>query len=312
MQRLSKVASRISHSYGSIPNGGAKTNLATPRNRLLYYHEIPNWQQENECLLSGYRPTADSTLDCVLSTFRWHNETVNIISHIFGSIVFAGLPWHFYQYVYTQTRNVLPIDFILFTLYFVGVSICFACSASCHIVWNHSPSIASFGNQLDYFGIVLLMWSASLPSIYYGFICDRNAQIFHWSLTSAFAVGCIVFTMNPRFCLPRFRKYRAALYTGLGLAALLFVGHGIMLHGIAIQEKRMALKWMVAMATFNLLGAAAYAARIPERIFPYTFDFFGASHQIFHIMVLFAGVTHYLGLINALIEVREIGQNCGE
>lgn len=72
----------------------------------------------------------------------------------------------------------------------------------------------------------------------------------------------------------------------------------------------MALRWMLVMASFNLFGAAAYSVRIPERIFPYKFDFIGASHQVFHIMVIIAGITHYFGLIQAFREIRSFEGYC--
>ena len=101
------------------------------------------------------------------------------------------------------------------------------------------------------------------------------------------------------------------MYAGLGFAALFFVSHGLWLHGFAVQNKRMALDWMLLMAAFNVFGAVAYALRVPERLLPYRFDFCGASHQIFHIMVLFAGVTHYLGLIEAFKESQNSESACG-
>ncbi|KAL9630582.1 MAG: hypothetical protein Q9204_004647 [Flavoplaca sp. TL-2023a] len=59
------------------------------------------------------------------------------------------------------------------------------------------------------------------------------------------------------------------MYAGLGLSAVIFVIHGILLHGWASQNQRMSLDWMALMATFNLLGATIYAARIlPRRCFP--------------------------------------------
>lgn len=61
---------------------------------------------------------------------------------------------------------------------------------------------------------------------------------------------------------------------------------------------------MMLMAALNLVGAACYAARFPERWYPYRFDFFGASHQLFHVFVLAAGVAHYRALALALLEVR--------
>lgn len=52
------------------------------------------------------------------------------------------------------------------------------------------------------------------------------------------------------------------MYAGLGLSAVIFVIHGILLHGWALQNQRMSLNWMALMATFNLLGATIYAARV--------------------------------------------------
>ncbi|KAF2238395.1 mPR-like GPCR protein [Viridothelium virens] len=275
---------------------------------LHLYNEIPIWQQENEYLLSGYRPTSDSFLQCTWSLTLWHNETINIHSHILGCIFFGAAPWHFYHCVYSVYPDKSSTDLILFFMYLLGVSICFGCSArdhsSCHVLWNHSPSIASLGTQLDYAGIILLMWTASLPSIHYGFAEDKVARNFHWALTTLVASGCVWVTLHPRFRSPCFRPYRAIMYTGLGLSALFSVFHGLWLYGFAVQRRRVALDWMLLVAVFNSLGTAAYASRFPERWWPHRFDFVGASHQIFHVMVLLAGAAHYIGLIQSFHEAR--------
>ena len=54
-------------------------------------------------------------------------------------------------------------------------------SISFHIISNHSPLVSKWGNQLDYLGIVVLMWGATIPSIYYGFLCDPDLQKIYWS-----------------------------------------------------------------------------------------------------------------------------------
>lgn len=81
--------------------------------------------------------------------FAWHNETskshergppfaldqtlishtVNIHSHTIGCLLFAWLPFHFYGNVYSEIENPQPLEALLFVLYFVGVALCFACSA---------------------------------------------------------------------------------------------------------------------------------------------------------------------------------------
>jgi len=55
---------------------------------------------------------------------------------------------------------------------------------SFHIVANHSEEIAIRGNQLDYLGVVILIWGSTIPSVYYGFYCDPKLQILYWVVVS--------------------------------------------------------------------------------------------------------------------------------
>jgi len=47
--------------------------------------------------------------------------------------------------------------------------------------------------------------------------------------------------------------------------------------------------------------------RIPERFAPGRFDIWGSSHQIFHVLVLAAAVTHLVGLLKAFEFHRSAG-----
>lgn len=40
----------------------------------------------------------------------------------------------------------------------------------------------------------------------------------------------------------------------------------------------------------------SYAERCPERFAPGRFDLFGTSHQIFHVMILFAAYAHWCAI----------------
>lgn len=231
-------------------------------------------------MLTSDRPTAGSWKKCLESMLGWHNETseqlksttfyvlilillqVNIHSHTFGAALFAILPLHFYYTLYQNVHDAQPMDAVVFLLYFIGVAICFACSAGCHVVWNHSPPVASLGNRLDFSGIVILMWGASIASIHFAFICDPGLRTIHWALVSASAAGCVAFTLYPVFIKPAFRAARAGMYASFGLFAVVFVMHGFYLYGFAIQRRRLALEWMALMALLNLLGAAFYALRV--------------------------------------------------
>jgi predicted membrane channel-forming protein YqfA (hemolysin III family) len=54
---------------------------------------------------------------------------------------------------------------------------------------------------------------------------------------------------------------------------------------------------------FHCLSAAALLTtgqiRWPERSFPGAFDIWGSSHQIFHVFVLLAAMTHLYGMAKA-------------
>lgn len=108
------------------------------------------------------------------------------------------------------------------------------------------------------------------------------------------------------------------MYAGLGLSAIVFITHGLILHGWEIQKHRMSLEWMALMAGLNITGAVAYASRVsihlsflvyqnfilkitqvPERWYPLRHDIYGSSHQILHFMVIFAALAHMFGLLRA-------------
>ncbi|KAL9534612.1 ADIPOR-like receptor [Sphaerulina musiva] len=287
----------------------------SPRNpwRLLFWHEIPSWQKDNEFILSGYRPTSHSIWKSILSLSYLNNQTINAYSHLVGSAIFLALPWYFYEKIYNDT-TITPygqlVDLVVVSTYCLGVAVCFAFSATFHILWNHSSECSRFCNKLDYLGILVLMWGAGIPTIYYGFLCNPTLRWTYWAMTTSTALGCTYLTLSPHFASPAFRHWRAGLYAGFGLSSIIFVGHGLLLYGWEVQRSRMSLLYMGWMATANLVGAAIYAARIPERWVPYRFDTFGASHQIFHVAVMLAAWIHFDGLATAFRLIRVVPDRC--
>lgn len=100
------------------------------------------------------------------------------------------------------------------------------------------------------------------------------------------------------------------MYGGLGLSAVVFVMHGILLHGWTVQNRRMSVDWMGLIALFNLTGAGIYAARNPETFWPLKYDIYGSSHQVLHIAVVLAGLAHMFGLFRAFDYLHTYGPVC--
>jgi adiponectin receptor len=239
-----------------------------------------------------------------------HNETVNIYSHLLGAALFATLS----ICVYVEIRNhhiaIQVGDVLVFAAFFLGVVLCFSFSGLFHILSNHSEEVAAFWNRLDYLGIVILMWGSTVPSIYYGFYCDPNLQRLYWAVVSVLAVACAAAILAPRFQHPNFRPYRTSMYVSLGLSAMAFITHGLIIYGWEIQNHRMGLNYMLTTAMLNLLGAAIYTARIPEKWYQLRYDIYGCSHQVFHFIVIFAGLAHMFGLLSAFGFIHSQAQSC--
>ncbi|KAM3471474.1 hypothetical protein MY8738_009309 [Beauveria namnaoensis] len=282
--------------------------LQTPR--LLFFHELPFWQQDNEHILSGYRPTSGSAWTSFTSLRYVNNQTVNTYSHLIGALFFLLLPIHVHHDIFSRQPDAQKEDVLVVSIYCVGVAVCFIFSTIFHVLWNHSHDVSRFCNKLDYLGILVLMWGAGIPTIYYGFICNHSLRIMYWTMTTSTALCCTIFTLNPAFVTPEYRKIRAGFYAGFGLSSIIFVIHGLLLYGWELQKSRMSLVWMGWMATANLVGALIYAARIPERWVPYTFDNFGASHQILHVAVMIAAWIHFHGLMEAFHTIRSQNDIC--
>jgi adiponectin receptor len=52
------------------------------------YDQYPEILRDNECLRTGYRCEFNTWADIWKSLFMWHNETVNVWSHMLGCIGF--------------------------------------------------------------------------------------------------------------------------------------------------------------------------------------------------------------------------------
>ncbi|KAG4414154.1 hypothetical protein IFR04_012720 [Cadophora malorum] len=275
--------------------------LQRKRNPLRSWGELEIWQQEDNHLIeTGYRSATGSLSACFSSLTYIHNETVNIYSHLVGSAVFIAIPVYLFKNEIPPRYAVASrADVVVCLTYFVGVAICFCLSATYHTVMCHSRSIDLLGAQLDFQGVILLMWSATIPLVFYGFHCDDTLRNAYWMMLSILAAVCSVSTFHSRFQEPFLRPVRAATFGSLGLFTMVPVFHGIYRNGWLMQKQQMGINWVLITLVLNILGATAYALKIPERWCRQTFDIFGASHQIFHVMVVLAALTYTKGILQA-------------
>ena len=107
------------------------------------------------------------------------------------------------------------------------------------------------------------------------------------------------------------------MFVGMGVSAVIPVVDGLSTYGLQQMRSQIGLVWLVLQGALYILGAGLYAvrgiarswkkalltemtqARWPETTAPGKFDVVGSSHQIFHVLVVLAAVSHLVGLIIA-------------
>ncbi|KAK6429915.1 hypothetical protein LTR95_013933 [Oleoguttula sp. CCFEE 5521] len=258
----------------------------------VLWDKLPAWQQDNHYIHSGYRPQSDSYRKSAASLGHVHNETVNIYTHLVGAVLAAAAAGVLYVLIKPRYAHATRDDVLVFSCYFLGAVTCLTMSATYHTISNHSQAVSKFGNQLDYMGIVFLIWGSFVPSIYYGFSTEPE-------LITSIGAATLVVIMYPKFRTPAWRPVRAAMFVFMGISAVVPVMHGVKLYGAEQMNRQIGLSWLVAQGVLYISGAAIYAARVPERWQPGQFDIVGSSHQIFHVLVVLAAAAHLVGLLKA-------------
>ena len=159
--------------------------------KLTYlWHEISPWQQDNHYIHSGYRQQSNSYLTSFRSLSYLHNESVNIYSHLVGAILFCASSIIVLQNLIPKWTTATREDVWAFSCFFLGAIACLGMSATYHTISNHSHEVARFGNQLDYAGIVFLIWGSFIPVLYYGFQQDPELMKKYWAMVSTSVCVC--------------------------------------------------------------------------------------------------------------------------
>lgn len=292
----SKAAEKLdsclsTRSPASPPASAAVSAIQRPS--LSRWKSIMSFRRHNEYITTGYRPPIKSVKESLHSLMFLHNETVNIYSHLVGAILFISLPNIFWLEIFPYRNVAQNGDVIVLSIFFSNVSLCFLLSAAFHTICDASKEARTIGVGLDYLGIIALMWGATVASIFYAFYGNWKLRALYWTLVSVLALASSFLTVSPPFV--KSHHFRAAMYASLGLSAIGFVVHAIVLYGWEVAYHKMGLGWMGLMALSNFLGVVVYATRAPER-WSRRCDIAGSSHQIFHIMVVFAALAHMVGL----------------
>ncbi|XP_032822452.1 adiponectin receptor protein 1-like [Petromyzon marinus] len=277
--------------------------------RVIPHDVLPSWLQDNEFLLQGHRPPMPSFRACFRSIFRLHTETGNIWTHLIGFFLFVVLA---VIYLFRPNMSfVAPLqEKVVFGVFFMGAILCLCFSWLFHTVYCHSEKVSRTFSKLDYSGIALLIMGSFVPWLYYSFYCNPQPRLIYLVTICVLGIAAIVVSQWERFSTPQYRVLRAAVFLSLGFSGIVPTVHFMVVEGFMRATTAGQTGWLFLMGLLYSMGAALYAARIPERFFPGMCDIWFHSHQIFHVLVVAAACVHFHG-VSKLQEFRySVGGGC--
>ncbi|CAF0840693.1 unnamed protein product [Adineta ricciae] len=276
-----------------------KSKSKSKQIRLYSFDKVPKYLQSNPFIHTGYRYGL-GIKDCLISLLHFNNETINIWSHLIGAVIFL---YFLFRDIYMGTalpllRSTSDYYFVLF--YTVSVIICMICSVLFHLFGCISSRAFAEFLKLDLCGIGFGILGCYLCGLHLAFECYRDWRIRYETLIiSIMFIAVIYYIQGVKRYITR--NIHVTLFVIISLLGFLPGFHWYLLHGGwsngFVQHffpKLFVLYGILGIGTF------AYLTKFPERWFPGSFDFFFASHQIWHICALGAFIWWYQNGIELL------------
>lgn len=284
-------------------NHSVQSAIRAAKNRLLTYEELPHPWRENPYIRRGYR-FCEKYTDCAISVVTLHNETCNIWTHLVGLVIMILLAFLHYPTTLSWTSSNWSDKLTMIT-FLVAAAKCLFCST----VWHTCNGISHAGQKqrwacVDYTGITVLIAASIITTEYSAFYCNPRLQLFYISITAVFGLFGALFTWHPSFDTPEAKNTRVAFFVSFAGAGVMGFLHACFLRGFADTYAFYAPVFKSLM--FYAFGVVFYALFFPERFFPLKiFDYFGMSHNIWHVCVFGGIFFHYTATVKLLEGARE-------
>ncbi|KAL0337765.1 UNVERIFIED_CONTAM: Heptahelical transmembrane protein 2 [Sesamum calycinum] len=176
-------------------------------------------------------------------------------------------------------------------VFLVGAMGCLIFSSISHLFACHSRRFYYFFWRLDYTGISLMIVCSFFAPIYYTFSDYPEWRFFYLSSITLVGILVVITLLSPALSSGRFRSFRATLFLCMGFSGVIPAAHAVVLHW-GHRQILWSLVYEIVMGLLYGVGAVFYMTRIPERWKPGAFDIVGHSHQIFHVFVVAAALSH--------------------
>ena len=189
-----------------------------------------------------------------------------------------------------------------FFIFLASAIFCLMSSAIFHWFYPISKTIFKILHKLDLAGVSILNFGSTFAMFYYYFYCIPTLRLLYCSMSFVFCFGVFIVSMGDIIHTPKYLKWKAIMYAGLGLSNIIPITHVCVLAFLAnpLNDNlpfNSSMSWVMFMGALYLIGLVFYTLRIPERYYPSTFDIWFNSHTIWHVFVFLAALAHFYAII---------------
>ncbi|EGR29870.1 hypothetical protein IMG5_147130 [Ichthyophthirius multifiliis] len=189
-------------------------------------------------------------------------------------------------------------------VFLLSAILCLLFSTLFHLFYCKNPKYFQFFLRLDFAGVSLLVSGSTFPPFYYGFYCNFYLAYFYLSLVTIVSAFVFLVSIQEFINKPEYFAFRSFIQGLLGFFSSIPIGHLIYLEVFKENNNDTystanSIGYYLVVCFCYLIGLIIFALRCPERYKPGHFDICGASHQLWHVMVLIGiGLTYVASIIN--------------
>lgn len=178
--------------------------------------------------------------------------------------------------------------------------VCLGCSTIFHWFGSLNKKTFKLLSRFDYAGISFLIPGSCYPPYFYFYYCEQWIGKMYLAIITTLSVIVFVCTLTPDFHKPEKRRLRGTMFLALGVSTAFPIFHLALFgnHITGFVNKPYLIYWYLGGISYVLAGLF-FVLRIPEKYFPYTFDYWGNSHNLLHTFVVLGFVLHYLGALDS-------------
>ncbi|MEN2495920.1 MAG: hypothetical protein MHMPM18_000499 [Marteilia pararefringens] len=272
---------------------------------LLTSNQVSFWQNDNPYILKGHRQQREDLFFIFSSCLTMHTETLNIWTHLVGSMILIYSWWNF-KATHDFTNDAFSSMFI--NLYFFAGIACLLISTSFHTLLCYSENIKILFNKLDYAGILVSLLSAAFALQHHLFYCQSSIRFAYMCLFTLFSLFFLYKFLSKSFQTELNNCQRISYFILLFLVVTLPTVHFLIVHNQKLQLiDKVDIIQIAAVMGF---GALSYGLFFPERICPGSLDFIGNSHQLMHVSVVIGHLLFIEAMSKIVKKVQSLEAVC--